>query len=215
MAPFATVWNLNIKPAKDAVIVDEYMFCAISEQGVGIAELSSPAFPDIRVNTRTNGYANGVAVTSDKTLMFVACGEMGLTIFDISTFDEGFGTYPTAAWFDTQGYAENVVLAEEDSLSLIAAGTSGLLIVDYSNLQNVHIVGSYSSGGNAFDLIYDNKIVYLAAEKGGFHILDITSPATPKVLGRLELKQAVGLDMDDNYIYVADNVDGLVIIKKP
>jgi hypothetical protein len=213
--PIVTVSNLSMKPAKDAVIVDEYLFCATSEQGVSIAELSNPAIPDIRNFMRTNGYANGIAVNANKSLMFVACGEMGLSIFDISNFEEGFGTYPTLSWLDTPGYAEAVILVEEDSLALIAAGSSGLFVVDYSDLQNVRIVGSYSSGGSAYDLIYNNKRVYLTAQRGGLHILDITNPTTPRVLGRLDLKQAMGLEMDDTYIYVADNVDGLVVISKP
>lgn len=214
-APSVTASNLNMKPAKDALIDNDYMFCAVSEQGVYLAELSNPGYPDIRGNIFTNGYANGIAVNSDRTLMFVACGEMGLSIYDISNFEDGYGSYPRVAWIDFPGYADNVVLNEQKKVALVASGSAGMYIIDYADINNVQIVGVYNSGGNAFDLICKGNLVYLSAQRGGFHIIDISDVRNPVAKGRLYTKQAMGLDMNDRYIYVADPNDGLLIISIP
>lgn len=213
--PSVTASNLNMKPAKDALIDGNYMYCAISEQGVNIAELSVPGYPDIRGNIFTNGYANGVAVSADKTMLFVACGEMGISIYDISVFDDGYGAYPLLAWYDTPGYAEAVVLNEDKKVALVAAGSAGLLIIDYSDVTHLKTKSVYSSGGSAYDLICKGNIVYLSAQRGGFHIIDISDVSNPEVIGRLYMKQSMGFDMNDKYIYVADTNDGLVIISIP
>jgi hypothetical protein len=213
--PAIVVENLNMKPAKDAEIVDNYMFCAVSEQGIEIADISNPGLPDIRGNTKTNGYANGIAVNGARTLMFVACGEMGLNIYDISNFEDGYGTYPLVGWLDTPGYAEAVTLYEEKSVALLAAGSSGLLIIDYSDLNNLKFVGAYNSGGSAFDMVRDGDLVFLSAQRGGFHIVDISTLNSPQAIGRIYMKEAMGLDMNEDFIYVADPDDGLIIISRP
>lgn len=213
--PAVTASNLNMKPAKDALIDGNYMYCSISEQGVNIAELSVPGFPDIRGNIITNGYANGVAVNSDKTLMFVACGEMGISIYDISVFDDGYGAYPLLAWHDTPGYAEAVILNEDKEVALVAAGSAGMLIIDYSDLNHVKTKATYNSGGSAYDMICKGNTVYLSSQRGGFHIVDITDVSNPVAKGRLFMNQSMGFDMNEKYIYVADTNDGLIIISIP
>jgi hypothetical protein len=213
--PFVSASNVQMKPAKDVVVVDNYLFCAVSEQGINIAELSTPGYPDIRGVTVTNGYANGIAVNAQKTLMFVACGELGLSIYDISNFDEGWNVYPLAGWTDTPGYAEAVALYEEKSIALVASGSAGLYMIDYSDLNNLKTIAIYNSGGSAYDMICRGNLVFLTAQRGGIHVLDISDVRNPQVKARLFMKQAMGLDADNKYIYVADNNDGLIIISMP
>lgn len=214
--PIRTVDNLGIKPSIDAIIRGNYLFCAVSDNGVKIAELSNPALPDIRPGyISTNGYANGIAINEDMTRMFVACGEMGVSIYDISDFQEGYGTYPLISWIDTPGYAEAIVLNEEQSIAYVAMGAEGLQIVDYSDITNPQLVTSMSTGGTAFDLMYKNQRVFIALQKGGFQIIDVSVNSNPHEIARLNLKKAMGFDMDENYIYVADEEEGLVVISIP
>ena len=179
------------------------------------SEDRNPALPEPRATTNTNGYANGVAVDSNMTRMFVACGELGLSIYDISDFQDGHEAYPLINWLDTPGYAESVVLNEVDSIAYIAAEDAGLQIIDYKNIENPQIIGSLSSGGNAIEIMYENNLVYLSLERGGFQVVDVANPTDPKEIARLDLQRAKGFDMDDSYIYVADDIEGLIIIKKP
>lgn len=213
--PFVTVTNLGIKPAKNLLVLGNYLFTAISEQGVGIGEISFPTEPDIRGQFFTTGYAYGLAASADTNYLFVAGGEMGFSIRNISDMQDGFGLYPEVGWCDAPGDAEAIVLDESKSLAYMACGTAGLQVIDYSDTNNIFIAGQYDSAGYAKDLIYNNNRIYLAAELGGFQVIDVTYPTSPKLLGAIETKFALGLDMDEHYIYLADEDAGIIIISVP
>jgi hypothetical protein len=213
--PVVTVTNLGIKPAKNFLILGNWLFTAISEQGVGMAEISYPFEPDIRGQFFTTGYAYGLANSADSNYLFIAGGEMGFSIHNISDMQEGFGTYPRVGWCDAPGDAEAVVLLEEKSLAFLACGTAGLQIFDYSDTNNIFIAGTFDSAGYAKDLLYSNNRIYMAAELGGFQIIDVTDHTAPKLVGAVQTKFALGLKMDENYIYLADEDEGVIILSIP
>ena len=215
MEPIVTVSNLNMKPARNFYIMGDYMFTAISEQGVMVSEISFPTQPDIRGDIHTMGYAHGLVSTSDSSSLLVACGEMGLSIFDISTFDQGYGSYPQVGWGDTPGYAESIVIRESESLAFMACGTAGLQILDFSDTTHVNIIGSYDGGGYAKDLELSGDRIFMTAEERGLQIIDVSDVNHPKLAGTVDTPYALGLDMNDNYIYVADDEAGLIIISIP
>ena len=213
--PRVAITNLGVKPARNFHIMGHYLFTAISEQGVGIAEISYPTEPDVRGQFATIGYAYGLATSSDSNYLFVAGGEMGLTIYNISDFQEGYGIYPKAGWCDAPGDAEAIVLDENRSLAFMACGTSGLQILDYSDTASVFVAGVYDSAGYAKDLYLDDNKIYMSAQLGGMQIIDVTNPAAPKLIGAVKTKYALGIDADDQYIYLADEDEGVLIISIP
>jgi hypothetical protein len=213
--PIATASNLPMKPAKAFHILGDYLFTAISEQGIKITDVSYPTQPDPRGSISTPGYAHGIASTLDTVHLLVACGEVGLSMIDISDFQNGHGNYREVGLCNTPGYAETVTLLDEESLAFMACGTSGLQIVNYSDTLNIHIVGSFDGPGYAKDLIYKNGLVYMTTETGGFQIIDVSNISSPKLLGWIETEYSLGLDMDDDYIYVADEEMGILVISIP
>jgi hypothetical protein len=213
--PVVTVTNLGIKPARNFHVMGNFLFTAIGEQGVGIADISYPTEPDIRLQFPTIGYAYGLTTSADSNYLFVAGGEMGLSIYNISDFQEGFGNYPLTGWCDAPGDAEAIAIDESKSLAFLACGTAGLQIIDYADTANMFIAGSYDSSGYAKDLILDNNRVYLSAQLGGLQIIDVSDHTAPKLLGAVETKYALGSDMDENYIYLADEDEGVLIISIP
>ncbi|HNS31216.1 MAG TPA: hypothetical protein PKL52_11860 [Tenuifilaceae bacterium] len=213
--PEVTVSNLNVKPAKDITVYGDYLFISTSEQGVRIAEVSNPRTPDIRERTLTNGYANGVAISEDGKYMFVACGEMGVSVFDISNFDEGYGIYPLVSWVDFPGYAESIALCDDRPIAYVASRASGVQVIDFSDINKLSVVGSFETGGVANDLAYTRGKLYVSAQKAGLHILDATNPTNLKRIGWVNSKNAMGFDYDDQYIYLADDSEGLIIIAIP
>ncbi len=112
--PFVTVSNLGMKPARDFHILGNFMFTAVSEQGVNIAEISYPTEPDIRGGLSTIGYAYGLTTSADSNYLFAACGEMGLSIYDISNFRKDIGIYPQVGWCDTPGDAEAIWILDNE-----------------------------------------------------------------------------------------------------
>jgi hypothetical protein len=193
------------------------LFAAVSEQGINIAELSYPTEPDVRGAINSIGYAYGLTGSADSNYLFAACGEMGLAIYNISNFMDGFGIYPQSGWCDTPGDAEAIIIDENEKLAFMACGTGGLQILDYSDTANIFIAGSFDSIGYAKDLEYD-KIkhrVYLTTETYGLQIIDVTDITKPALLGMIVTGYALGLAMDDRYIYIADEIEGLITISIP
>lgn len=213
--PVVSASNTSMKTAKNLHILGDYLFTAISEKGVIIANISDVLHPDPRTTIETCGYANGVCTSLDSNLLLVACGEMGLQIFDISNFADGWGTYPHVGYCDTKGYAESIALSNTAPIAFIACGTEGLQIINFSDTNNIFITGSYSTGGYAKELIYENNKVFITAEGGGLQIIDVSDLSNPILIGTVQTGFALGLDVDQNYIYVADENEGLIIIAKP
>lgn len=213
--PYSAQSNISLKPARDFYIMGEYMFTSISEQGVQLAELSYLPHPDPRVVIKTPGYARGMTTTADSSYLLVACGEMGLSIYNISNFQNGYGTYPLTAWADTQGYTEDVKVMKDKAIAFLACGTAGLQIVDFSDSTNVHVVGSYDGSGYAKELLYEDGLVYMTAEMGGLQVINVSDVTMPYLVGSVNTEYALGIDKDDKYIYVADEKEGLIIISMP
>lgn len=213
--PVVTLRNSALEHARNFQIMGSYLFIALSKQGVNISEISYPTQPEFRGEIKVPGYSQGSAVTPDSAFLLVACGEMGLSIFDISNFQEGYGIYPLVGWCDTPGYANDVIIKDNESLAYMACGTAGLQIVDFSDTSNVHIIGSYDGSGFAKELMYKNQRIYMTSQKGGLQIIDVADVTNPDLLGLIETEYAQGLDIDDNYIYVTDEIEGLIIISFP
>jgi hypothetical protein len=213
--PVVTITNLGIKPARSFTVLGNFLLTAISEQGVGIADVSYPTEPDIRGQFPTTGYAYGLVTSADSNYLFVAGGEMGLSIYDISDFQDGFGIYPQVGWCDTPGDAEAIVIDESKSVAYLACGTAGLQIISYADSANFFIAGSFDSVGYAKDLQLSGDRIFLSAELGGLQIIDISDFTTPKLVGAVETKFALGLDMDEDFIYLADEDEGVIVISKP
>jgi len=212
--PEVTVSNLGVKPAISFDIFGNYLLTAVSELGFNVTDISFPAQPDIRSTSTANGYAKGL-VAHDTTQLLVACGEMGLSIYKLSNFLQGYGDYSRIGWCDTPGYAESVVINEEESIAFMACGTAGLYILDYADTNNVHITGSYDGPGYAKFIKYKNDRIYMSAQLGGFQVYDVSSITSPKLIGIVETEYAMGFDMDDENIYLADEVEGIIIIPLP
>ena len=213
--PVITATNLALKPAKGFDVWENFLFTAVGEYGFKISEIGYPTQPDIRGETSTPGFAQGVHVSPDRNYLLVACGEMGFSLFDISELQTGWGTYPMTSWVDINGYAEDVVAHPTLSYAYLACGTGGLFIVDYSDTADVKIVSSYSTGGYAKELVYQNNKAYVTTGLRGLQVFDVSNIYAPVRIGTVQTDYAKGLAADDRYIYVADEDEGLVIISIP
>lgn len=215
VSPIVTATNLALKPAKGFDVSGNFLFSAIGEYGFKISDISFPTQPDIRGETSTPGFASGVCVSPDTNYLLVACGEMGFALFNISELQSGWGTYPIAGWIDTPGYAEHVVSHPTLPYAFMACGTSGLYILDYSDSANVKIISSYSTGGFAKEVVYKNNLAYVTTGQRGLQIFNVSNISAPTLIGTVETDLAMGLAVDDRYVYVADESEGLIIISIP
>ena len=213
--PYLTINNRTIKPGKDFCIYKNFLLTAVSEEGIWIAEISTPQYPDPRGQQVTPGYAQGVACSSDSNYMLAAIGEMGLAFYDISQLQTGSGAYPLIKVVDTDGYAENVCINPDIPIAYVASGTGGLAIIDYSDSSNIKAAGSFNTGGYAKEVFYHSGKVFVSTETRGLQVIDVSNPTAPFRIGTIPTAYAKGVTADDHYIYVADEDEGLIIISIP
>jgi hypothetical protein len=214
-APTVTVSNLAVKPARNFYIYGDYMYTAVSEQGVTICDISYPTDPGVLGTMPTIGYAYDLMVTADTNRVIVAGGEMGLSIYNISQLVNGYGVFWVMGWCDAAGDAEALAVEEDQSLAFMACGTAGLQIFNFADTANIYIIGSYDGAGYAKDLAKDGNIIYLATELSGLQIIDVTDVSHPYLVGQIETEFAFGVCYDDHYIYIADEDEGIIIVSKP
>lgn len=79
----------------------------------------------------------------------------------------------------------------------------------------MHIVGSFDGGGYAKEILLKDDLIYMTVELGGLQIIDVSNAADPYLVGTIETEFALGVDVDDDYVYVADEDEGLIIIEIP
>lgn len=206
--------NISIRPAKGFDVLGDFVYTATAEYGFQISKIVDINNLDPRGVTSTPGFAQAVSVTSDTSIL-VACGEMGFSIFDISHIIDGYGSGTFMGWVDTPGYAEDVVAHPTLPLAFLACGTGGLYIVDYADSANIKIIGGYSTGGYAKEVVYKDNKAYVTTGMRGLQIFDVTNLISPVLVGTVETELAMGLAVDDNYIYIADELEGLIIISIP
>lgn len=126
---------------------------------------------------RKTKIALSIAISSDNTKAYVACGNKGVEIFDITDISEP----KKACSFKTYGYAFDVALSNDGTKVYIADGANGITVKDVSdlhNIQNVVVVGKVgytvnlklsSDGTKAYTTDFERGLViYRLIEDGMF-----------------------------------------------
>ncbi|MCU0332366.1 MAG: hypothetical protein MUC75_03225, partial [Ignavibacteriaceae bacterium] len=195
--PLITKEDRPIAPAKNFHIMSDYIFTAVSEEGINISNIKDPLYPSSRQTFFIPGYAQAICTSA------------------ADTSAENNYLLAAVGWLDTPGYAEDVTIHSDLPVAFLACGTGGLVIADYSDTANVKIIGSYSTGGYAKEVVYKNNKAFVTTGMRGLQIFDVTNLTSPVRIGTVETELAMSLAVDDKYVYVADESEGLIIISIP
>ncbi len=90
---------------------------------------------------RKTKIALSIAISSDNTKAYVACGYDGVVIFDITDIPIPAGS------FRTHGYAFSIVLSDDGKIAYVADGANGIVVKDVSNLNNIQNIPTYGETG--------------------------------------------------------------------
>ncbi len=160
----------------------------------------------------TGGKAYGISVSKDYA--YVSAHLEGLKVIDISTPAAVDDQSQTG--FHVTDYAEGV--AVRDNYAYVADGREGLKILDVSpawddnpDTQLVE-VGSYYTGGTAYQVALNGAYAYIADGEEGLKVIDITVPENPVELGSLDSSDARDVAVEGDYVFLADSEGGLILI---
>lgn len=202
--------SLPLPYANDVEIRDNVVFITDGNEGLVVVDISDLESPK-RINTlSTDGVANHLQIIDNTA--FVSDRINGLIIVDISdptspTIIKKFSPLNTEHSFEVQIVGTTAYLAD---------GYNGLVTVDISDLANPRLINNLNADvvGYTQGVYVEENIAYIASHTG-FGAVDITNPDISSNNLNFLLRtagQVTDVDVVDNIAYVADLIDGLVIM---
>jgi len=149
----------------DVKVSENYAYLAVGIDGLKIIDITEPNNPQLVGMADTDGTALAVAV--HENYVFIADGEAGLQALDVSNLAEPL----IVATYNPEYYSIDV-LANEDYVGLIDY-YRGLRIVDRADINNLHEVAYYETGGFPHAAVVNGNTCYLADGPTGIYILEI------------------------------------------
>jgi hypothetical protein len=149
----------------------------------------------------------GSAVTLSGHYAFLASGEKGLQVIDVSD-----PTSPQlAGGYDTPGNAHDALVSGNHAF--VADGWEGLKVIDISDPTSPQLAGGYDRLLPALGIAVDGDNAYVASEDTGLQVINISDPTSPQLVGSYDTPgKACGVVVSGNHAFVADRVGGLQVI---
>ncbi len=191
--------------ANDVRVVGTLAYIADGVAGLHIIDVSNPYAPVLRGTFDTAGEAMDVRVIG--TRAYVADGEAGLQIIDVSV-----ATTPVLlGTIDTASIARGV--DGSGTLAVVADGytgpmQAGLVTIDVSNPTSPQLLTRFEVS-SAVDVTLRGGLAYVAGGfLGNFEIVDISTPATPRLVAELPgfaNFEPADLDLFSRFVVAADS----------
>lgn len=143
-----------------------------------------------------NYWAAAEDIAVEDSIVFLACGEAGLRIYNFSDMENIFlaGVYKDI---------DNVKgIKVDDNYAFLAAGSDGLEILDISDISNPQPIANMNFPGSVTDIEIEQELAYIA--DGTLHIVDISNPLEPIEIGVWDDGFRVNdVKIQGNYVYAA------------
>jgi hypothetical protein len=175
-----------------------YAYLASEGPGLEIVDIQDPTKP-----VRMGAYpADALRVALSGHFAFVAAAQAGLEIIDVSD-----PARPArVGGFDTPGTAWDVAVS--GNLAFVADDAAGLQVIDFSNPASPTRIGGFNSADFSLGLAVAGNLVFLADgmvagyANGGLAVLDVSTPANPRLLTRYDEIEASDVAVSGQYAYV-------------
>jgi hypothetical protein len=189
----------------DLTVVNDLAYLVV-QNGLVVLDVSNPVAPVIAGSYHNEGL-NALSIFVNGNYAYIACGENGFMIVDISVVD----SIQFVSTYDTEGYTHAITV--RDGFAYVADGENGLRVIDLYEPEHPFEVNYVDTPGEAYAVTLDGDYAYVADYVQGLRIIDISDPQEPSEAGYLNTR---GMSMDvavsGNLAYVADERYGLRII---
>jgi hypothetical protein len=151
--------------------------------------------------------ADAMGICCDADYAYIACGSAGLQVVSISDI---YNDYLVSSLPLSEGLALSVDV--KDTIAYIAADRAGLYIVNLGrDRRNPTVIRNINTIGRTKDVKIVGNYAYIADANYGLRAVDISDPASPRIVATYQTNYAYGLWADSNYIYLCDRDMGLLI----
>jgi hypothetical protein len=181
-----------------------HLVIANGPSGLAIAKLVDPEHPKLVASLRLSGAA--MAVRMMGTIAVVASGTAGVELFDLSR--------PAAPRkidrIKTPGYARD--LEVEGDRVYLADGSAGVRIYRWKK-NKLSLSAAYQTAGEVYQVVPRTGKLFIAEGPAGLSIVDLENEKSPRLLGRIGVKDAAhGLALVQDLAVVADGTAGVMTI---
>jgi len=172
-------------------------------RGLQVIEISDPESPQIVGSVDTPGFPQAVAVSG--SYAYVA------DFFSLQVIDITDPRHPQIVGsVDTPGHTLNVAVSGTYAFVADDGGYDGrgsLQVIEISDPRNPRIVGSMVTPGHAGAVGVAGSYAYLA-ESDGLHVVDITNPERPALVGECAAGSASGVAVSETHVYMTGRIPG-------
>ena len=172
LAPYQYYWNIFVYPSSSQHTlhaVGHATDTSYTSATITVNVVVIHGFSFLSVYAPSTGVVQGV--TNYQNVMFVATGDPGLEVIDVSNkASPGY-----ISRYDSFGLA--VKAEAQYPYVYIADRDAGVLMVDFSNVNSLVLVGSYNTPGQAYDVAISGDYLYVA-DLDNLAIADISVPDT-------------------------------------
>jgi hypothetical protein len=206
----------NLEDIDAAVITDTlYIFAVRSRSGFNLSGMSIfqivfdpyPRESGTYVVNPIDMPANSRGVRYGGDYAYVACDEVGLRVIDISDIYNPF----EIAGLPLGGAA--LAVDVKDNYVYVAADRNGLYVVDVTTPASPAVAAQVNTSGRTRDVHVTGSYAFIADGSGGLKVIDIAVPDSAHFVAAYDTPYANGVWADENYVYLCDRDDGLIIME--
>jgi hypothetical protein len=196
-------WDINIF-GDLAYIVNGWN--NMGNPGFMILDISNPSSPSILSNSLTDGDTTDLELVGNKIYLVKATS--GLKIIDVS--DSSNPVLVGEFLSPSNSFAIDVEV--NGDLAFLSYWKQGLKFLDVTDPTDIIELGDSMNGDELGFLSMHNGFLYLAAMSDGVIVYDVNDPEFPIVGSYTDTGKAYGILATDNYVYIADQVEGFKIL---
>ncbi|NQU06032.1 MAG: choice-of-anchor D domain-containing protein [Calditrichaeota bacterium] len=189
----------------DLTVEGDLMYL-VTQNSLMVFDISNPNAPEIAGNYHAEGL-NAINVFVDGDYAYIATGDEGFSIFDVSVVD----SMQFVSSYNTDGYTHSLII--RDDYAYVADGETGLRVIDLYDPERPAEVSHVNTPGEAYAVTIAGDYAYVADYVQGLRIIDISDPQEPEEVGYFNTR---GWSMDvvvsGGFAYVADERYGLKVI---
>ena len=151
--------------------------------------------------------ADAMGLCVEGNYVYVACGTSGLRIVDIRDI------YNPVLIGESNLTGVSLSVDVEGDYAYVAADRAGLYVVDVSDRANPVAVDTVNTSGRTKDVQILGTHAFIADASGGLKVVDVSDPVHTVFLAAYATPYAYGLFVTQQYIYICDRDDGLMIFE--
>jgi len=189
--------------ATGVFLVGEALYVCDGVGGIQVVDVGDPGAP--RIVDAVIDYRNSRHLAVQDGVAFVANGA-GQSVGFLDVTDP-FAPQPIGL---LGAGAERV--AVKDSVLLLAQMFGGVSVYRVDGMAGAEFIENVGTGGVASDVAIYKSHAVVANGYSGLMIIDISVPASPRILGSLPLNGATGICIVDHYALVASGAGGVHIV---